>query len=463
MKWQSWNFLLEIAQAFLIHKRVIILKARQLGLSWLVCAYCVWKALFTENALILLMSQGESDAWRLIDKCRFIISRLPPELKLVPEKDCRDELDFPIVRSQIKALASTERAGAGVDATLVVRDEADFHPYAEENYRAIGPAIDGGGQLIELSTRNPEKTDTHFQMKFKMARAGQNTFYPVFLGRFARPIRDEDMTLDEWWEQTKKNYPNPLDLAREYPLTEEEALSLPQTILYFDLGALSLMQIDAVSFKPIEGHSLTKKFETIKVYKDYRVGGKYVLFTDPSDGFDPHASVVVDWQTGEEVANSHGKLPVGQVTLIHDALVRHYSAYNSFESNARAGGAMLERIKELQTPFQHYQLRGKDAIRRGKKPVNEQPGWYTSGGEKGSNLRDTMLSDLRAAVAGHLIRIHEIEAISEMKQFIQVPGKKAEASENCNDDWVMAWAGVYQLIKYMPLGNFTITSTKYKD
>src|SRR3990167_1288274 len=44
VKWQSWNFLLEIAQAFLIHKTVIILKARQLGLSWLVCAYCVWKA-----------------------------------------------------------------------------------------------------------------------------------------------------------------------------------------------------------------------------------------------------------------------------------------------------------------------------------------------------------------------------------------------------------------------------------
>ena len=48
-----------------------------------------------------------------------------------------------------------------------------------------------------------------------------------------------------------------------------------------------------------------------------------------------------------------------------------------------------------------------------------------------------------------------------MTIFSRIDGK-AQAPKGSHDDWVTAWAGVWQLSKYVPRGEYTITSTKYR-
>ena len=77
IKFQPWPHLLECLEIFLTHKEVIILKARQIGMSWLVAGYGLWRALFYEGSRVLMLSQGQDEAAALLDKSRFIYMHLP--------------------------------------------------------------------------------------------------------------------------------------------------------------------------------------------------------------------------------------------------------------------------------------------------------------------------------------------------------------------------------------------------
>ncbi len=201
VKWEPWPYLLDLIDTFEENHEVIILKARQLGISWLVCGYGLWRALFFPNVKVLLLSMGETSAWELVSKCRFIYRRLPVFLKRKTGHDSRSAFELPENDSVIRALPSTEDAGSGFNATLVIRDELEKHPYGEENMAAIGPTIDAGGQSIDLSTARKDKIDTHFKKRYKQAQLGDIGAKPVFLGWRNRPMRQEGMTLDEWFQE----------------------------------------------------------------------------------------------------------------------------------------------------------------------------------------------------------------------------------------------------------------------
>ncbi|GAI04378.1 unnamed protein product, partial [marine sediment metagenome] len=215
--------------------------------------------------------------------------------------------------------------------------------------------------------------------------------------------------------------------------TEDEALGTLEVLAFFDADATDAMFADVM--EPIK-QELSDKYKTVRIYKLPVVGNKYCLFTDPSDGKeDPHASIVMDWATGEEMAESHGKIPADQCAEIHDALARFYNnAFNDFERNANPGGKFGETIKNLETPNRHYQDKKKE-------------GWWT-----GEPQRKVMIWGLEEAIRHLSIRPHSRESINEFKQFIQPAGEKPQALADGHDDYIMAWAGVWQIRKAMPVG-----------
>lgn len=445
IRWEDWDYLVAVINAFQGHKEVIILKARQLGISWLVCGYCLWLALFNENVRVLLMSQGEDEAWDLVAKCKFIYDHLTmPKPKI--GHDSRGLIDFPVNNSEIKALSSVKEAGRSTDATIVVRDELETHEYARENFTAIGPTVDAGGQLIELSTIDKARLDSHFQERYKKARSGENNAYPIFLGWKLRPVRSEGMTLDEWFErQVKKKY-SAWEIEQEYPETEAEALAPTKTRAFFDATATDNMLLDIIP-NPLSTELSERYKQFVITYKEPIVGQKYCVFTDPSDGkTDPHATIVMDLKTFEVVAISHGKCPADLNAQIHHELVMCYNkAYNSFELNAFAGGKFSQTIGDLGTPNQHRQI--KDRL-----------GWWTS-----KNVKRTMLWGLEEAIRHNLIRVHNKDCINELKQFMLPEGAEPQAPRSGHDDWVIALAGVWQIRKSAPVGTVKITSFKYKE
>lgn len=437
---------MSLISTFESEKEVVILKARQLGISWLVCAFCLWKCLFHENVKVLFLSQGEDEAWDLVSKCRYIWSSLPDFMRISIGHDTKAGIDFPVIGSEIKALPSTAKAGRSTDATIVVRDELEFHPYAAENFSAISPTIDAGGLLIDLSTQDKNVADSHFQERYTRAMNGENGAKFVFLGAELRPTREEGLEFEEWWNLRIIPKYTEWQIENEYPRTLDDALSAPRTRGFFDGDALNDMEQDIQN--PITVDDINTHGGMVKLYKMPVVGRRYCVFTDPSDGKDdPHAIVVMDTQSGDGVAESNGKTTADICGRIHDELVRFYNnAYNTNEVNASPGGKCDDTIRDLQTPNRAPFMTPDGKPMLDKDGLVRKYGWWTS-----PQLKRKMLWGFEEAVRTRMVRIHTKYTLTEFRNFIVPVGDDPQAKRGWHDDTIMAWAGVWQLSKSAPM------------
>ena len=445
---ESWNYLVDLLQTFGEHNRIVILKARQLGISTLVAGYALWHILFKEGATVYMLSQHEKAAFKLLAKARVMWQFLPDFLRLTLGKDSDGALSFPVMHSTMDALPSTEDAGRMTGATLVICDEWEYHPHAEKNFGALQPTLGHGGQFIGLSTADKTVTveQSFFKQKYIGAKNGQGGFYPVFLSWRLRPGRD-----DAWLGRETSAMPD-WQAEQEYPDNEEDALTTLKTRMFFDKDAIEYMYQDVQeSIK----HELVNKYHgMVRIFQLPVVGERYCIYTDPSDGKeDPHAIMVIKG-SGEQVAESHGKVSADQCARIHDDLVRlYFDAFNTYELNARAGGIFSEKLKELDTPNQCPFLNAKTW----ELDDSGKTGWYTT-----NPLKDKMLWGLEEAVRLYQYRLHSKEGIDELKMFLIPEGDQPQAPKGGHDDYVMASGGVWLLKTYMPAESGKVQSYRYR-
>jgi len=403
--------------------------------------------MFHENVMVLMLSKKETDAWKLVAKCKYILAYLPPWMrrKLAGQggQGSKSSMKFEGNDSEIEALPSTDDAGRSTDATLVVRDELEYHPFAEANYAAVRPT---GAQLIDLTTQDKSIADSHFQQRFMDAYKGVTNTKWVFLGAMERPVRENNMTPEQWWENVIVPSYSEWQRENEYPLTLEEALRPSIAHGFFDNDALNHMERDIDI--PIKTNEINTFNGMVKIFRKPVVGRKYCLFTDPSDGFeDPHHTVVIDSQTQEEMACSSGMVKADRCAEIHDSLVRYYNnAFNAYELNSYAGGKFDETLKNLETPNRCPFINTDGKLKLDKNGNAYKYGWWTT-----RVLRRKMINGLEEGVRLGMIRTHSADTIEEFRNFIVPAGGEPCARKNWHDDKVMAWGGVLELNKYKPV------------
>ncbi len=475
MKWKPWPYLIDLLEILIVSHEVVIAKARQLGISWTIAGYGEWKAKFSEVAKVLFLSQKESDAWDILGKSRFIWEHTPDYMRVPIVHDSRGWMRF-TGAGEIMALPSTDNAGRGTDAGLVARDETAQHPFGAQNFTAISPAIDSGGQLVDISTINKLDPNNHFTERVEKARrgatkrtlksglvvytGGESKAVLVFAGWKLRPVRQEGMSLEEWFETRIQRKYSPFEIEQEYPETLEQALRPSEEKSFFSVNALENMLLQVQSpLKNFDGFDTHNGL--VRVYKPPVLGRKYVIFTDPSMGIeDPFVTVVMDAVTGEGVCTATGMIPATHVVAIHDQLVRNYNnAYNTGEVNAQAGQSFIDGLTSMNTPNQAPRRNVEGKIIPSKK------GWVTA-----QPLREKSLGDLKEAVRISLITMHDRDAIDAFRCFmvekvVDQTGKvKTKSIGKEHDDWIMAWAGAWQIRKYAPLSSgFKIESGFYRD
>ncbi len=466
VKWIEWEYLADLIDLLNIEKDLVFFKARQIGWSWLLAGFGLWKVMFSESAKGLYISQGENEAWDMIGKSKFILTNLPSYLQLTQRHaDNRSLLDFTANNSLITALPSTKDAGRSTDATFVFRDELKAHPYGRENFVSVSPCIDSGGQIVDLSTIDKADTTNHFTERINKAmagasrkvlpsglivfRGGESGAILVFGGWRLRPVREEGLSLEEWYDLRIKHRYTDFDREQEYPETVEDALKPAQTKAFFDISATESMLLDI-----IEPLRINKEIDTsngmIKIYKLPQVGRKYCIFTDPSDGVDdPFHTVVLDAKTWEGVSEAEGKIPAEDCAAIHDRLVRFYNnAYNTWEANAQAGGKFTNTIKDLDTPNQAPRRDfNNDSV------IKDKMGWWTS-----EPAKRTILYGLKEAIFKRLIVCHNKTSILQFQRMFVPEGGTPQVPKGMHDDAVITWAGVWQLRRYAPIGDMKITS-----
>ena len=419
---EPWPHLMEVCDKLEEEKLLVWLKSRQTGASWLLAAYALWMAQYHAGALVLLLSQGEEESKALLWKCKYIYESLPGTLTVPIGTDSRQELTFPSVSSSIRALPSTEKAGRSATASLVVMDEADFHEYAEQSFAAVKPTIDdSGGQLIMVSTANATSSQSLFKRVYK--ESPRNGFAKVFYGWNVRPGRD-----NAWFDARKSEYLDTALFEKEYPSTEDEALSPPRSITAFPPEKLNAMRDDLRD--PVE----ILQFGTVQanIYQDFSPGKRYIAATDTAHGTggDNAVTVVMDAQTGYVVADimnnliSPDQLAISSISLLE----RYKDPLWAIEDNDW-GATTISTAQGLRYPRLFYRDENK-------------PGWHTD-----EHSRVRLYGGLMEAVHSRLIVIPNEKGLSEFYSLIQNPRKngRVEAQLGSKDDYPIAVGIAWQI------------------
>jgi hypothetical protein len=225
-----WDEQVETFKAFLTHKHNIVLKARQLGFTWLALHYAAWMMLTKPGRTVICLSRIEDDAKELVRRLAVIFRYMNG---LVCEKGKflkgyegvwfeNNSLsltlhfqDQPV--STMVGVAASQDAGRSLTADLLIIDEWAAQQYARDIWTAAYPTINRptGGQIIGISTN---QRGTLFE---ELYESRDNTFYHIFIPWYADPRRDK-----AWYDETLRNI-GEVAMAQEYPATEEEAMSTP--------------------------------------------------------------------------------------------------------------------------------------------------------------------------------------------------------------------------------------------
>ena len=223
-----WDKQKETLKIISNNKLNIILKARQLGITWLVLAYASHKMLFKKGYTVIALSRTESEACELVRRLGVIYRNMPELIrennkenngwKGIKFKENALELViyFPTGEvSKFTAFPSSSGAGRSFTANLLILDEWAFQANAEKIWLSVYPTINRptGGQVIGLSTI---ERGTLFEELYTTP----NNFKKIFLPWNTDPRRDK-----KWYESTKIDLGNLI--MQEYPATVEEALTIP--------------------------------------------------------------------------------------------------------------------------------------------------------------------------------------------------------------------------------------------
>lgn len=214
------------------HKHTIILKARQLGLTWLALAYAVWVMIRRPGAQVIALSRTEAEAKELVRRVGVLLANMPEiarpsrwEGATFALTALSATITMDDAASNFVAFPSAAQAARSFTANLLILDEWAFQQYAREIWAAAYPTINRptGGQVIGLSTicQNTLFTDIW---------QGDNDFAKVFIPWYADPRRTE-----AWRAETERQM-GPA-IKWEYPATVEDAFSSPEGKFFPELDA----------------------------------------------------------------------------------------------------------------------------------------------------------------------------------------------------------------------------------
>ena len=216
------------------NERLVVLKARQLGITWVVLAHALYSGTFWGNRLFLIVSQTGDDAIAALERIRIMWASMPDEWRPELVKNNTEEILF-ANGSRFRAGKATKRFGRGQAAFMTIADETAFWEWADEQMTSL----DAGAQrLFAVTTGNGPEDYTH--RLWRKAVAGEGRWAHVFFPWHVHPDRN-----DAWYEDNVLQSSEPRLARREFAATAEEAFAAPEGI-YFQRWS----EINKVAAKP---------------------------------------------------------------------------------------------------------------------------------------------------------------------------------------------------------------------
>jgi hypothetical protein len=408
-RFHPWPSQIDMLKLVCDNDKLILLKARQLGFTWILVAYSVWMAVFRPGSRIIVFSIGAREAKIVIWRCNQVLKRLPDWLLNVGFSGLKMTTEF-TNGSSIESYPST--AGNSLTATVAILDEADKVKDLEKIFAAVKPTTDAGGKLIILSSVEKSRPESFFKSIYRDAKAGRNGFVPVFQPWSAKPTNTQ-----EWYEIQKRDYSRD-KLWQEYPATDAEALAPDQKDKLIDSEWLNQCYEKMDPIKPDKSPAIPG----LKIFREPVVNEmvgtrRYVIGSDTAEGkkkSDDSVATALDIITGEEVACFCGKFDPSMLGQYLEMLSQYYN-------NAPV---LVERNNHGHAVIVWFRLTGSNV--RLINGLDGSPGWNTN--EKGKAI---LYSNACETFRDADCKIHSFET---WEQLANIEGRTKSAPQGQHDD-----------------------------
>lgn len=419
---KTWDFQNDLFQKFNDYQFNIILKSRQLGVTWCAAAYSVWLMIFHREKNIMVICTKFQTAANLVKKVKFMIKNLPPWFSQLATIQFDNKTNFALTNgSEIKAASTATDVGRSEALSLLIIDEAAHIKGLEEIWTAAGATMAAGGRCIAVSS--PNGVGNWFYNEFDKAEKGDGQFHPSRLSWNVHPERDE-----EWERKERKKYSTKA-FAQEY---ECSFLSSGDTII----GVEELKRIHKFLKEPKMKVGFDKN---LYIWEEHNPNESYMITADVArgDGTDYSTFHVIKLQTLEQVAEYRGKLSTELFSKLLFDIGREYGDSMIVVENNNLGFSVCEKIIQLNYPNVYFAEKGTQEYippYLAKNLENAVAGFTTS-----HKSRPLMISKLEESIRRGYLVINSERTYKELETFVWNNGK-AEAQRGHNDDLVMPLA-----------------------
>ena len=465
LPFELYPFQEECIQGFLDYKFNIVLKSRQLGLSTTTSAYCLWMAMFRQDANIMIMATKLETSKNMIQKIRTTFKMLPAWMLNIldlkePEAESVKYIKFNN-GSRIAAIPTSPDAGRGEALTLLVVDEAAHVDVLEQLWLGLYPTLSTGGRAIIFSTPSGKNffyqlwagADTGEYEEGKVGLhckgVGPNKFHGIKLPWHVHPERDE-----QWFEDQAK----PMDargIAQELLCNFEGSSST-----FFDRNSIDWVR--NMSQTPIGYTGPINKGQDLHIWKTAIPDHKYVIAADVArgDAEDYSTFHVFDINDSEVVAEYMGKIPPDRFGEWLIEIGKRYNDALIVNEKNTVGIATAIKLRDAEYPNLYYDL---DLAEKmiGMTPDEKKdvlPGFTIK-----PNNREKILENLEQVIRNHQLKIYSLRFVSQMETFVW-NGKRGQALKKRHDDLIMAMAIGLQIFTPMAheqgyLGSLEVNKT----
>tara|TARA_Y100000114_G_scaffold150311_1_gene165688 strand:+ start:569 stop:2146 length:1578 start_codon:yes stop_codon:yes gene_type:complete len=418
---KTYDFQGDLVENLALHRFIVVLKARQLGISTITAAYVAWLVLFHRDKNVLIVATKLATAANLVKKVKTILKNLPPWLKIANfSVDNKNSIEL-TNGSQVKASSTSGDAGRSEALSLLVIDEAAHIDGLDELWTGLYPTISTGGRCIAIST--PNGVGDWFHETYVGAEGGDNEFLPVNLPWDVHPDRD-----DEWFKTETKNMSR-RQIAQEYECNFNTS---GDTVIHGD----DILRIKESLVEPKYRVGFDRN---TWIWEEAQEGHSYLLVADVArgDGADSSTFHVFKLQTMEIVAEYKGK-PTSDLfsEILYTTGLEYKEAMLVVENN-NVGFSVLEKLLEKGYKNVYHSKKGSHQYVEQYAALGDSsvvPGFTTS-----LKTRPLIIAKFEEFIRNKVLTIYSKRLANELDTFIWRNGRP-EAQRGYNDDLVMAAA-----------------------
>lgn len=451
--------------------RIIVLKARQQGLSTAIGGYLYFSVSQSKARKAMVVTHHADSTRALFDLTKRYHDNCPDALKPSTKYSSRRELSFDVLDSAyVVATAGGDSIARGETISHLHASELAFWPVsnARENWNGLIQAIPNSkGTAVFVESTANGVTGIFYDL-WKGAVEGTNGFRPVFIPWFVDPgyregvpenferTPDEDdlatkydLDDEQLMFRRRKIAQNGLDLFRqEYPAEPDEAFLTTGRPVFNAQQLTELLgkACDPVARLALEGDEwLPNVRGELVTYYHHDPGESYTIGADVAMGVrngDYSVAQVLDSKK-RQVAVWRGQVHPDYFADILRALGNFYNTARIIVENNSHGILTCTRLGKDYAYENLYYTTEVDKITEREST--------TFGFRTTVKTKPLVIDQLRAAMREGEIELNDKTTIREMLTYIVTESGSMEAEKGCFDDTVMSLA----LVNHIHEGRFT--------